>query len=69
MHEVPDEYLADAMPLAKKVAVASGLKYYNILQVKAARIKLYEWKYVVNDFFFFPSRTTASWLTRYSEIG
>lgn len=42
MHEVPDEYLADAMPLAKKVAVASGLKYYNILQVKAARIKLYE---------------------------
>ncbi|KAI9288796.1 HIT-like domain-containing protein [Umbelopsis sp. AD052] len=32
MHEVPDEYLADAMPLAKKVAVASGLKYYNILQ-------------------------------------
>lgn len=37
LHEVPDEYLADAMPLAKKIAVASGLKYYNILQVRAAR--------------------------------
>ncbi|KAG2171312.1 hypothetical protein INT43_002934 [Umbelopsis isabellina] len=32
MHEVPDEYLADAMPLAKKIAVASKLQYYNILQ-------------------------------------
>ncbi|CAM0141794.1 unnamed protein product [Umbelopsis sp. WA50703] len=32
LHEVPDEYLADAMPLAKKIAVASKLKFYNILQ-------------------------------------
>ncbi|GAB5590337.1 Adenosine 5'-monophosphoramidase [Umbelopsis nana] len=32
LHDVPDEYLADAMPLARKVAVASSLKFYNILQ-------------------------------------
>lgn len=37
MHEVPDEYLADAMPLAKKIAVASKLKYYNILQVRLSQ--------------------------------
>lgn len=34
MHDIPDEYLADAMPLAKKIAVASGLKFYNVLQVR-----------------------------------
>lgn len=33
MHEVPDEYLADAMPIAKKIAVAIGSADYNILQV------------------------------------
>ncbi|ORX89627.1 HIT-like protein [Basidiobolus meristosporus CBS 931.73] len=31
-HEVPDEYLADMLPLAKKVALAIGAKNYNILQ-------------------------------------
>jgi diadenosine tetraphosphate (Ap4A) HIT family hydrolase len=33
MHELPDEYLADMMPLAKKVANAQGLENYNVLQV------------------------------------
>ncbi|KAF8895247.1 HIT-like protein [Infundibulicybe gibba] len=32
MHELPDEYLADAMPIAKKLALAQGLENYNILQ-------------------------------------
>ncbi|EGN97862.1 hypothetical protein SERLA73DRAFT_182616 [Serpula lacrymans var. lacrymans S7.3] len=32
MHELPDEYLADAMPIAKKIAQAQGLENYNILQ-------------------------------------
>lgn len=32
MHELPDEYLADAMPIAKKIAVAQGIENYNILQ-------------------------------------
>ncbi|KAL1744068.1 HIT-like domain-containing protein [Schizophyllum fasciatum] len=32
MHELPDEYLADAMPIAKKIAVALGAENYNILQ-------------------------------------
>lgn len=33
MHELPDEYLADALPIAKKIALAQGLEDYNILQV------------------------------------
>ena len=33
MHELPDEYLADALPIAKKIAVAQGVENYNILQV------------------------------------
>jgi diadenosine tetraphosphate (Ap4A) HIT family hydrolase len=32
MHELPDEYLADAMPVAKKIALALGAENYNILQ-------------------------------------
>ena len=32
MHELPDEYLADAMPVAKKIAIAQGAENYNILQ-------------------------------------
>jgi len=32
MHELPDEYLADAMPIAKKIAIAQGVENYNILQ-------------------------------------
>ncbi|CDH58902.1 hit family protein 1 [Lichtheimia corymbifera JMRC:FSU:9682] len=31
-HQVPDEYLADALPVAKKIAAASNLKQYNVLQ-------------------------------------
>jgi hypothetical protein len=33
MHELPDEYLADALPVAKKIAAAQGVENYNILQV------------------------------------
>ncbi|KAN0088058.1 HIT-like domain containing protein [Tylopilus felleus] len=32
MHELPDEYLADALPIAKKIALAQGLDNYNFLQ-------------------------------------
>ncbi|KAH9991437.1 HIT-like domain-containing protein [Russula vinacea] len=32
LHELPDEYLADALPLAKKIAIAQGAENYNILQ-------------------------------------
>lgn len=32
MHELPDEYLADAMPIAKRIALAQGVQDYNILQ-------------------------------------
>src|ERR1700677_434057 len=34
LHELPDEYLVDVMPIAKKIALAQGLENYNILQVK-----------------------------------
>lgn len=35
-HQVPDEYLADILPLARKCALASGLGegQYNLLQVR-----------------------------------
>jgi len=32
LHQLPDEYLADALPVAKKIAVAQGAENYNILQ-------------------------------------
>ncbi|KAG9315455.1 HIT-like protein [Chiua virens] len=32
MHEVPDDYLADVIRLAKKVAIDHGLVDYNIIQ-------------------------------------
>ncbi|KAG2234450.1 hypothetical protein INT48_007198, partial [Thamnidium elegans] len=32
MHQVPDDYLADIMPLAKKIAAAGGFAQYNVLQ-------------------------------------
>jgi len=34
LHDVPDEYLEDSLIVAKKIAVASGLENYNILQVR-----------------------------------
>ena len=33
MHELPDEHLADVMPIAKQIALAQGVENYNILQV------------------------------------
>ncbi|KAI0036294.1 HIT-like protein [Vararia minispora EC-137] len=32
LHQLPDEYLSDAMPVAKKIAAALGAENYNILQ-------------------------------------
>ncbi|ETW82260.1 hypothetical protein HETIRDRAFT_451819 [Heterobasidion irregulare TC 32-1] len=32
LHEMPDEYLADALPIAKKIVNALGAENYNILQ-------------------------------------
>jgi len=34
LHEVPDEYLSDALPLAKKIIEALGVDDYNLLQVR-----------------------------------
>ncbi|TBU25122.1 HIT-like protein [Dichomitus squalens] len=31
-HEVPDEYLGDVLPAAKKIALALGAENYNLLQ-------------------------------------
>ncbi|CAG8670160.1 13291_t:CDS:2 [Funneliformis caledonium] len=33
LHELPDENLADILPVAKKVAIATGADQYNLLQV------------------------------------
>lgn len=32
LHEVPDDYLADLLPIAKKIALAVGADNYNVLQ-------------------------------------
>ncbi|CCU99070.1 unnamed protein product [Malassezia sympodialis ATCC 42132] len=32
MHELPDDSLADILPVAKKVAIATGAAEYNVLQ-------------------------------------
>ncbi|OSC98044.1 HIT-like protein [Trametes coccinea BRFM310] len=32
LHEVPDEYFADVLPAAKKIALALGAENYNLLQ-------------------------------------
>jgi diadenosine tetraphosphate (Ap4A) HIT family hydrolase len=34
LHEVPDQYLADILPLAKKIALSTGHADYNLLQVR-----------------------------------
>jgi hypothetical protein len=59
MHELPDEYLADALPIAKKIAIAQGAENYNILQVR------------VLPFFSalpLPLPSAADWLCRYRYL-
>ena len=63
MHELPDEYLADALPIAKKIAIAQGAENYNILQVR-----------VLPFFFALPPPlplllpSAADWLCRYRYL-
>lgn len=39
MHELPDAYLADTLPIAKKIALAQGLENYNVLQVASLALE------------------------------
>jgi len=32
LHDLPDEYLKDILPIAKKVALSTGVKDFNLLQ-------------------------------------
>jgi diadenosine tetraphosphate (Ap4A) HIT family hydrolase len=32
LHELPDEYLHDVLPIAKRIALAQGVPNYNVLQ-------------------------------------
>ncbi|KAF8601354.1 HIT-like protein [Ceratobasidium sp. AG-I] len=32
LHDIPDDYLVDLLPIVKKIAVATGATDYNILQ-------------------------------------
>ena len=36
LHEVPDEYFADVLPAAKKIALALNAENYNLLQVQTS---------------------------------
>jgi hypothetical protein len=38
MDQLPDVYLADVLPLAKKIALAVGHEDYNILQVSRSQM-------------------------------
>lgn len=38
MHQLPDEYLADVMPIVKKIAAAGGFAQYNVLQVRSTSL-------------------------------
>ncbi|CAG8822514.1 32722_t:CDS:2, partial [Racocetra persica] len=33
LHQLPDEYLADLLPVARKVAIGTKADHYNILQI------------------------------------
>ncbi|KXN82848.1 Hit family protein 1, partial [Leucoagaricus sp. SymC.cos] len=35
--DIPDEYLADTLPIAKKIAIAQGVTDYNLLQNNGRR--------------------------------
>lgn len=59
-HQVPDEYLADALPVAKKIAAASNLKQYNVLQVSSLSLFLDAF-YSHNPMMFLFSRCTEQW--------
>lgn len=37
MHQLPDDYLADVMPIAKKIAIAGGFEQYNVVQVTISK--------------------------------
>lgn len=35
MHQLPDDYLQDVLPIAKKIAVAGGFEQYNVVQASS----------------------------------
>ena len=32
LHDIPDEHLTELLPVAKKIAIATGAEQYNVLQ-------------------------------------
>ena len=62
LHELPDEYLADALPVAKKIALALGVENYNLLQVRvafnSALTKLHFSNLFIYSRIFYSGRTT-----------
>lgn len=61
---MPDENLADILPIAKKIATAVGVPDYNVLQV-GARLHAYSHSLSCPAFC---DRTTGSWHTRLAGI-
>jgi hypothetical protein len=43
MHELPDESLGDILPVAKKIALATGAENYNILNARRPRASRPAW--------------------------
>lgn len=64
-HQIPDDYLADILPLARKAAIANGLEdgQYNLLQVCMIELVVHE----MSGFLIQSSgcyRTMVPWLIR-----
>lgn len=55
MHQIPDDYLADVMPIAKKIASAGGFSQYNVLQV----LPCFFYEYFTSGDLIFICRTMA----------
>lgn len=66
LHDTPDEYLAEAMPIAKKIAGALGAENYNILQVWVTSLSVHI--LVLIESLALRNRTTAVSHTRYPPL-
>lgn len=62
MHQLPDEYLSDALPVAKKIAVAIGAENYNVLQVSSISDDMHRLELSLRG------RTMGALLIRYSIL-
>lgn len=64
LHEVPDEYLAESLPIAKKIALALGSENYNVLQVRPHKMHRLIYSFIPTTSVDLCCRITASSRTK-----